>query len=190
MRFGQLVSARPLLRFALTRPAVPVPPPEWSYNDAMVSLIAPILARATGTDLSTLAQRQLFEPLGIDGFEWRRDRDGHPLAAGGLVLRTRDLLKLAALMADGGRWNGTQVVPEAWVTECLTAQEPDTWRAGPVTDIGMACCGSPGACTASAWPGPEAMAVSFRCWRPTCRWRWPRQPPRHRRRRCASRPTR
>lgn len=136
MRFGQLAGSRPMVRYVLSRPAEPVPPPGWSYNDAMVSLLAPMLTRAQGVNLSTLAQRQLFEPLGIERFDWRRDRDGQPLSALGLVLRPRDLLKFAAVMADGGRWQGRQVLPEAWVTESLTPQGPSTWRAGPVADVG------------------------------------------------------
>ena len=136
MLYGQLASARPLVRYALSRPAVPVEQPGWSYNDAMVSLIAPILGRVQGTDLSVLAARQLFSPMGIERFEWQRDRDGNPLAPAGLALRTRDLLKLAVLMIEGGQWRGTPVLPASWVTESLTPQGPATWRAGPVVDIG------------------------------------------------------
>jgi CubicO group peptidase (beta-lactamase class C family) len=102
----------------------------------MVSLLAPILQRAQGADLAVLAARQLFDPLGIERFTWRRDRDGHPLAPGGLALRTRDLLKLAVLMMEGGRWRETQVLPESWVAESLAPQGPATWRAGPVSDVG------------------------------------------------------
>ena len=136
MHFGQLVSAKPMLRFALSRPAVAVAAPGWSYNDALVALLAPILTRAQGTDIATLAQAQLFKPLGISHFDWRRDRDGQPLAPGGLALRPRDLLKLAALMADGGRWQSQQVLPEAWVTDSLTPHGPATWRPEPVSDVG------------------------------------------------------
>jgi CubicO group peptidase (beta-lactamase class C family) len=136
MRYPELIAARPLVRHALTRPAEPVGPPGWSYNDAMVALIAPILARAHGADLATVAARQLFAPLGIERFDWQRDRDGQPLAPGGLALRPRDLLKLAALMADGGRWNGTAVLPEAWVADSLAPKGPATWRAAPMEDIG------------------------------------------------------
>jgi CubicO group peptidase (beta-lactamase class C family) len=133
---AQLAAARPLLRFVLGLPAVPVGPPGWSYNDAMVSLLAPILERAQGADLAVLATRQLFDPLGIERFSWRRDREGNPMAPAGLALRTHDFLKLASLMIDGGRWRGTQVLPESWVTESLSPQGPATWRAGPVTDVG------------------------------------------------------
>lgn len=136
MRFAQLAGAKPLVRYVLSQPAVPVPPPGWSYNDALVALVAPILARAQGADLATLASRQLFDPMRIERFEWRRDRDGNPLAPAGLALRTRDLLKLAALMNGNGRWRGTPVLPESWVKESLTPRGAATWRAGPVDDVG------------------------------------------------------
>ena len=136
MRYAELIAARSLLRHVLTRPAEPAPPPGWSYNDAMVSLIAPILARAQGADLAALAARDLFAPLGIDRVDWRRDRDGNPLAPGGLALRPRDLLKLAGLMADGGRWGGMSVLPDAWVADSLAPKGPATWRVPPITDIG------------------------------------------------------
>jgi CubicO group peptidase (beta-lactamase class C family) len=134
--FGQLAGAPSPLRYALERPGTALAQPGWSYNDALVALIAPILARAQGADLVALATRQLFQPLGIERFDWRRDRTGQPLAPGGLALRPRDLLKLAALMVEGGRWQGAQVLPGAWVDESLQAQVPATWRAGPVSDVG------------------------------------------------------
>ncbi len=135
-QFGQLAAAKPLVRYALSRPALPVAAPGWSYNDAMVSLLAPILERAQGADLAVLAARQLFDPMGIERFSWRRDRDGNPLAPAGLALRTRDLLKLAALMVEGGRWRGRQLLPETWVAESLTPQGPASWRAGPMAEVG------------------------------------------------------
>lgn len=136
MHFGQLAAARPLVRYALSRPAIPVAAPGWSYNDAMVALIAPILARAQGADLAVLASRALFDLMGIERFEWRRDRDGTPLAPAGLAVRPRDLLKLSALMIEGGRWKGRQVLPESWVGRSLTPQGPATWRTGSVADVG------------------------------------------------------
>jgi CubicO group peptidase (beta-lactamase class C family) len=136
MRFGQLAAARPLPRFVLSQPMLPAGPSGWTYNDALVALIAPILRRAQGADLATLAQRQLFGPLRIDAFEWRRGGDGKPLASAGLALRPRDLLKLASLMAAGGQWQGQQLLPPDWVSESQTPLGPATWRAAPVDEIG------------------------------------------------------
>lgn len=136
MRFGQLAAARPLPRFVLSQPPLPAGPSGWTYNDALVALIAPILRRAQGADLDVLAQRQLFGPMGIERFQWQRDGDGNPLAPAGLALRPRDLLKLALLMAAGGQWQGRQLLPAAWVAESLTPLGPATWRAAPVTELG------------------------------------------------------
>ena len=67
-------------------------------------------------DLAALAARDLFAPVGIERFSWRRDRLGQPTAYGGLALSTRDLMKLAWTMLDGGRWQGLQALRTAWAT--------------------------------------------------------------------------
>jgi len=112
------------------------PPNSWSYNDAAVSLLTPILERAQGLPLRELARRDLFAPLGIDDFSWSQDRGGYPTAYRGLQLKTRDLLKLAWVMADAGRWGGGQVIPSDWVTESLQPKVNGVWRNPPVVDSG------------------------------------------------------
>ncbi len=136
MLFGQLAAAQPLERFVLSRPPLPAGPSGWSYHDALVALIAPILRRAQGANLEVLAQRQLFGPLGIERFQWQRGGDGDPLASAGLALRPRDLLKSATRMAAGGQWQGKPLLPAAWVAESLAPRGPATWRAAPVADVG------------------------------------------------------
>lgn len=129
-------SASDPVRFALSLPMSPTKPPAWSYNDAAVGLIGPVLARAEGMDLAALAARDLFAPLGIRQFSWRRDRSGQPTAFGGLALRTRDLMKLGWTMLDGGRWQAVQVLPTAWATDSLRSRGPVSWRFANISDGG------------------------------------------------------
>lgn len=136
-QLASIAAARSLVRLALAQPDTPAE--GWTYNDAMVALLSPILEHAQGIDIAELAARQLFAPLGITRWTWRRDRDGQPIASAGIALRPRDLLKLAAVMAAGGRWRGTQVLPARWVAESLAPAGPASWRVRPVEDIGYGC---------------------------------------------------
>lgn len=129
-----IAAARSLVKLALAQPDTPAE--GWTYNDAMVALLSPVLEHAMGEDIAAQAQRVLFAPLGIREWTWRRDREGQPIASAGIALRPRDLLKIAALVAAGGRWQGRQLLPAEWVVQCTEPAGPATWRAQPVQDIG------------------------------------------------------
>ena len=104
----------------------------WSYNDAAISLLTPILERAYGEELRQVAQRDLAAPMAVSGVRWASDRTGRATAAAGLQLRVLDLLKIAWLMIDQGRWRGSQVVPAAWIAECLQPHAPGAWPLPPI----------------------------------------------------------
>jgi CubicO group peptidase (beta-lactamase class C family) len=92
---------------------------EFFYNTGALQLVSAIIQRATGAPLDEFARTALFEPLGITRADWARFR-GYTDAGGGLRLRPRDMAKIGQLVLAGGRWNGRQVVPKAWV-EASTA---------------------------------------------------------------------
>jgi CubicO group peptidase (beta-lactamase class C family) len=135
-RGNELAESADPVRFALDMPRTPAPASGWSYNDPIVGLLSPVLARAEGRDLAALAERDLFAPLGITRYAWRRDRQGRPLAYGGLALRTRDLAKLAWTMAEGGVWQGHRILSADAVARGTRARGPADWRVPPVEDIG------------------------------------------------------
>ena len=125
------------LAWIFQRPALEaLPAPGWTYNDAAVALLAPVLEHAWGQPLEQIAQQHLFQPLGITRFAADRDGSGRPMAYAGLRLTARDHLKLAWLAAHGGQWQGAQVVPRDWVAQSTQRQGPTGWRVPPVTDIG------------------------------------------------------
>ncbi len=125
------ISADPAI-YAMGLEADAQPPGHWSYNDAAIALLSPILERVQGLGLAALAQRDLFDALGIAHSAWQRDRTGRAFAHRGLSLRTADLAKVAWLVADGGRWNDQAVVPSRWIEDSTHAHTPGAWSIPPI----------------------------------------------------------
>jgi CubicO group peptidase (beta-lactamase class C family) len=84
-----------------------------------VFLLGQLLARAAKTPVDAFAKSRLFAPLGIEAVEWVKTPRGLVQTGGGLRMRSRDLLKLAELYRDRGRWRDKPLVPEAWVERSI-----------------------------------------------------------------------
>jgi CubicO group peptidase (beta-lactamase class C family) len=94
------------------------PPPygrNFSYCTGGVFTLSEVLGKTTGMRTDRYAQQKLFTPLGITNAQWVYSPLGIPQTGGGLRLSSRDMLKVAQLYLDGGRWQGTRIVSESWV---------------------------------------------------------------------------
>lgn len=86
--------------------------------------------------IEDIAKRDLFAPLGIESFLWDRDKRGRAMSYMGLKLRTRDLAKLAWVMANDGKWINTRVVPSAWVAASSRTEVTGVWPNPPIASVG------------------------------------------------------
>ena len=108
-------------RYVLTRPVDTKPGAVWNYSGGSAVLISAMLHQATGKTEDVLAQELLFDPLGISDVAWERfPGNGEPIAASGLRMRPRDLIKLGQLVLNHGMWGGKQIVPAAWIEASIT----------------------------------------------------------------------
>jgi CubicO group peptidase (beta-lactamase class C family) len=89
---------------------------DFSYCTAGVATLGAALEKVTHARTDDFAQKNLFDPLGIKSLKWTYSPLNLTFTGGGLELRSVDLLKLAQLYLNGGKWNRTQVVPEQWTT--------------------------------------------------------------------------
>ncbi len=105
------------IRFVLDRPILEAPGTSWVYNGGATAVIARLIAEGTGVSIDAYAKEKLFDPLGIETFEWTRGFDGTPSAASGLRLNIHDLAKIGQLMLENGVWNGEQIVPSRWIDD-------------------------------------------------------------------------
>ena len=99
------------------------------YNTAGFQMIGEVIRRATGMDLGDYANQVLFQPLGIERFEWPQYPHGSMYIVGDILLRPRDMARLGQLVLQDGRWLGQQVVPAGWL-HTATAESISSTRAG------------------------------------------------------------
>lgn len=111
-------------RYVFERRVATAPGTRFNYNGGLTAVLGQLLEERTGQDLREFAGRRLFDPLGIRDWEWEGDLRGRARAYTGLRLRPRDLARIGRLMLDGGRWQGRQVVPQAWVRTLLAPCAP------------------------------------------------------------------
>nr|BFE57418.1 serine hydrolase [Dactylosporangium thailandense] len=110
-------------RYVLSRPVLEPPGTRWSYCGGATALLGALIADGTGVALPEYARAKLFDPLGIDAFEWITGADGVASAASGLRLTPRSLVRIGELVLA----EGAGIVPAAWVRTMLEPRLPNSW---------------------------------------------------------------
>lgn len=96
------------------------PGQNFRYNKYHPQLLGMILERTTGMPVTTYLQTRIWDKLGMefDG-SWSTDSktsDFEKMETG-VNARAIDFAKFGTLFLNGGRWQGQQVISEAWVNE-------------------------------------------------------------------------
>ena len=104
-------------RFILDLPMAHAPGEASSYCTGGVVVLGSIVSTRAGVPLDNYAATWLFNPLGIQDVNWRRQPDGTATGGGGMRLRPRDMAKFGNLFVNGGRWNDVPVIPEQWIEQ-------------------------------------------------------------------------
>jgi CubicO group peptidase (beta-lactamase class C family) len=99
----------------------------FDYTDVNPILASATLGADAGMPLQQYAEQTLFRPMGMSHYAWERADDRGLVSSGwGLRLRAVDMAKLGMLVLQGGRWNGQQLVSQAWV-RTMTAPSSAPW---------------------------------------------------------------
>lgn len=90
------------------------------YRSIETDVLALCMERASGMRLPELVSRHVWQPMGAEADAlFTVDPSGFAAGDGGFNASLRDLGRFALMMARRGRIQGRQVVPEAWVEDCL-----------------------------------------------------------------------
>jgi CubicO group peptidase (beta-lactamase class C family) len=106
---------------ALNAPVETVPGAVFNYNSINSQLLVAAIERATGERYADFLSRALWTKIGAaPALLWLDRPGGVPRGYASLIARPRDWLKLGILIAQGGVWNGVQVIPADYLKEMTT----------------------------------------------------------------------
>lgn len=98
----------------------------WHYVSIDTHVLGMVIRGATGKDIPELLESRILHPLGLEAAPYYlTDGEGVSFVLGGLNLTTRDYARFGQMVLQGGKWQGIQVVPEAWVVAMTSPQAKD-----------------------------------------------------------------
>jgi CubicO group peptidase (beta-lactamase class C family) len=101
--------------YTLAVPLISAPGDKVYYCSTEPNLAGGMLARVAGEPLPELFDRLVARPLGMGTYHLVLQPSGEAYGGGGHQFLPRDFLKMAQLLANGGRWNDRQVLPPDWL---------------------------------------------------------------------------
>lgn len=139
------LTLRHLLRMSTGQPAEPeceddfpqdflrgefadMPGEVFRYNTMATYMLSAAL-KQKGIDLEEYLEEKLLAPMGIEGTRWQRDGSGTCMGGFGFSLVPEVIAKLGVLILQNGRWEGKQLVPEAYL-KLATAKQIDNGDGG------------------------------------------------------------
>lgn len=126
----------------LSNPVAYTPGTKFQYSSLGSYIVGAIVTKVTGQKLIDYLKPRLFEPLGIEGVDWDTDSQGISTGGSGMRVKIEDMAKLGQLYLQNGKWNGKQLLPEAWIkdatslhidqapTETPQAKAKSDWKQG------------------------------------------------------------
>lgn len=105
-------------------PQIAKPGKLFLYINDNFYLLSAIVSKVYGETLTDFLYPRLFAPLGIEKPVWETDMFGYAAGGWGLYMSIEDQAKVWQCYANGGIWEGKQVIPAQWIQEATKYQVP------------------------------------------------------------------
>lgn len=101
------------------------PGTRFHYVSIDTHVLGMIIRGATGEDIPELLERHILGPMGFEKAPYYlTDGYGVSFVLGGLNVTTRDYARFGQMIAQGGQWQGRQIVPRDWIDQSTTPSAP------------------------------------------------------------------
>ncbi len=123
--WSEFRSAENWVEYILGRELVHQPGTVFNYSTGNTHLLSAVLEAATGMSQEEYCRARLFDPMGISQEAyWNTDPQGIADGGNGLSISLLDAAKFGQLFLEEGVWQGQQLVPEEWVEQSTSRQNP------------------------------------------------------------------
>lgn len=116
------------IRKFLQTPFLSKPGKRFTYISDNYYVLSVIIGVVTGRNTAEYLYEKLFAPLGIEKPLWETDAHGNCSGGWGLYLSIEDQAKVWQCYANGGKWEGRQVIPADWIAQATDFQTPTVRR--------------------------------------------------------------
>ena len=111
------------IEYVFSRSLINEPGTVFNYSGGATQILVETIERASGMTIKDFANKNLFEKIEIEAFEWLKFEKSDLFAGpSGLRLTSRGLLNYAILHLNKGKWKGNQIVSENWIYSSFSKQ--------------------------------------------------------------------
>ena len=101
------------------------PGAQYQYVSIDTHVVGMVVRGATGRSVADLLSEKVIAPLGLEYAPYYlTDGVGTAFVLGGLNMTTRDYARFGQMFAQGGMWQGQQIVPADWVAASTVPSAP------------------------------------------------------------------
>lgn len=92
----------------------------FSYGNYSTPLVMQVIDAVVPGTVEDFIKIELLGKMGISVYEWRTGMGGLPAPGGKSSFSSRDMMKFGILAINKGKWNGEQLIPEAYISKATS----------------------------------------------------------------------
>jgi len=102
---------------------IPPMPREFKYQEPDTAIAMQVLHAAAPGGAEEFIKNELLGRMSITQYHWEPAISGLPKSAAGSSILSRDMLKFGQLILNKGKWQGQQLIPEAYLARATTPSQ-------------------------------------------------------------------
>lgn len=115
---GSMMESEDWVKYTLDLPMITAPGKSSSYCTGCALTLGSLVEVSTGENIEEFARQHLFGPMRISNYYWTFEPNKSSITTFSTMRITpRDLVKLAKMYKDSGKWEGQQVISADWVSK-------------------------------------------------------------------------